>query len=218
MMDTYYQPYEFDDMIEDYVQNVELMETSNKNNIIDQKAQDLKMNFHATLWCPSCLSSVGTENGPVHASGLVDNKIKKSSKKTSRWPLHECGSSGDDDQNLGPGPTVSRASACFCSCFRGLETRQRRAEKLVLRKRAWRAVLNEQDKSYCYENKYEKYDSDAIAIAYKIRGRTIQSLRRAQKIAQEDERVAASVLHSADIDRITNALPLTSLSDHAKAA
>ena len=216
-MDSYYQPYEFDDMIEDYVQNVELMEASNENTIIKEKAHDLKMNFQTTFWCTSCLSSVGTKDGPVQASGLVDAKMKKSSK-TSRWPLHECGSSGDDDQNLGPRPTASGTSTCFCSCFRGLETRQRRAEKLVLRKRSWRAVLKEQDKSYCYENKYEKYDVDAIAIAYKIRGRTIQSLRRAQKIAQEDERVASSVQCAVDSHNSTVSLTSTSPAEYATAA
>jgi hypothetical protein len=125
-----------------------------------------------------------------------DGFVRRLSPKGVRFLVYGC---GEKDA------TSSLSSSCgsFCSCFRGLETRQRQADKVAIRKRACCAVLTEQLKSTTVaqaplhgsgsstspsgSQHVRRYDFNAIALAYKVRGKTTICQRRAHAVALDDE-------------------------------
>jgi hypothetical protein len=207
IIDCFYQPHEYDGMADEYVRMVELME--------NQPRQDERKRSKAsTLRCSSCMSDVVPVDDAAVKINVNDGTSCPTSTvctrmmdlKTSRWPLER----DDDDCCHHAGLLSTSSCGSFCFCFRGLETRQRQADKVAIRKRACRAVLTAQRKSTPVElslplhgsstapvgsqcGRHYYYDVNAIALAYRMCGKTRICQRRAHAFALDDDDVSAFV-------------------------
>jgi hypothetical protein len=204
----YYQPHEYDGMVDEYVRTVELMENQ-------PREEERKRSKASTFGCTSGKSDVvPVDDAAVKINVNVGTSLptstastRKMDLKTSRWPLER-----DDECCHRVGWLSTSSCGSFCSCFRGLETLQRQADKIIIRKSAYRAVLTEQRKSstaalpvplhgsskspngsQCVRH---NYDFNAIALAYKRCGKTRICQRRAHAAALDDDEVGALVSDS----------------------